>query len=296
MDACLTAAMENRMTGVARVAEHSDRPFAGAALKAAGLDGVLFQEVITFLEADAPDNKLAECVRRAHDQELHSGFPVFVSPHTGFTVDAATLARLAAGGTPLSVHLSETTAEEALFREGTGPIAEFFLDHGFVQPEPGRSATEWLGHVGMLRQGVQLVHCCAVDDHDIELIAKAGCTVAHCPRSNVRLQCPTAPVRRMVASGIAVGLGTDSAASGGPIDLFDEMRSALASSLAMGEPLTAEQVWSMATASEVPGVQPLPPLAKGAETPLIAIHVEGARSTADVIRDGTPDRVEWIVR
>ncbi|HZH99433.1 MAG TPA: hypothetical protein VEX38_10720, partial [Fimbriimonadaceae bacterium] len=57
---CIRAAEENRAAGIAVVAEHSDRPFAGEAMARAGLSGVIFQEVITFFEREAREAKLSK--------------------------------------------------------------------------------------------------------------------------------------------------------------------------------------------------------------------------------------------
>src|SRR5215510_4332802 len=55
---CQLAARENHASGVAFIGEHSDRPGSAAALSDAGIDGFLFQEVITFNEALDPAEKL----------------------------------------------------------------------------------------------------------------------------------------------------------------------------------------------------------------------------------------------
>ena len=52
----------------------------------------------------------------------------------------------------------------------------------------------------------------------------AGVGVAHCPRSNSHLRCGRAPLESLRLAGVAVGLGTDSPASGGDYDLRAEAR------------------------------------------------------------------------
>jgi 5-methylthioadenosine/S-adenosylhomocysteine deaminase len=61
---------------------------------------------------------------------------------------------------------------------------------------------------------------------DARLLAEAGVSVAHCPRSNVHLRCGRAPIEAIREAGARVGLGTDSPASGGDFDLRAEARAA----------------------------------------------------------------------
>jgi len=69
-------------------------------------------------------------------------------------------------------------------------------------------------------------------DEEISLLAEHGCHVAHCPSSNLKLASGIAPVARLVARGVNIGLGTDGAASNNRLDVLAEMR--LAALLAKG--------------------------------------------------------------
>lgn len=287
----------NRATGVAFVAEHSDRLGSGWAMLEAGLQGVIFQEVITFREREQPKSKLELVGQKAHEAGFQFGGPVYLSPHAYHTVDPATLYGLASRLGPLSIHVAETGAESEFTRTGGGPIGEFYRASGAVPVPTGQGVVETLGELGYLRRGVQFVHCCALEEGDIERLRDGGVTVAHCPRSNERLQCPRAPVREMLDAGVVVGLGLDSAASSGPIDYFAEMRSALAVSRRRGRPITADEVWSMGTESGRLSV-PIPGdpwrIEVGSRVPMIAIEVAGAVCIEDVIEGGSPERVRWL--
>jgi len=68
------------------------------------------------------------------------------------------------------------------------------------------------------------VHATRAEPRELEMMARAGVSVAHCPRSNARLLTGVAPVYAMRRLGIPVVLGTDSAVSAGNLDLWEELR------------------------------------------------------------------------
>ena len=289
-EACLVAAKENLATGVGWIGEHADRPYSAAALASVGIGGVLFQELITFFERDNRAEKWSAVLsKRADAGQLFDG-PAHLAAHAYQTVDLDSLREIGASRAPFSMHVAETAFESELTKFGKGPIAEFYARFGFEPPISGKRLIPTLQDLGLVRAGAQFVHCCDVDDSDIEAMASTGVSVAHCPRSNTNLGCPTAPVRRMLESGIPVGLGMDSAASSGPIDMFAEMRSALDVSRALGEPLSAEQVWAMATdlgRRSVPGTR-----SDGMK--FITVRCDDPADLADVIASASPTDVSHV--
>jgi 5-methylthioadenosine/S-adenosylhomocysteine deaminase len=77
-------------------------------------------------------------------------------------------------------------------------------------------------------------------EEEIELTGNQGCSVAHCPSSNLKLASGVAPVSALLKQGINVGLGTDGAASNNRLDMFAEMR--LAALLAKAQSNRAEEL------------------------------------------------------
>jgi 5-methylthioadenosine/S-adenosylhomocysteine deaminase len=293
---CVLAANENRATGVALIGEHSDRPGSAAALEQASIGGMLFQELITFFEREAREDKVRLVKERLAEQALLFSGETALAPHTPYTVDRETLKSFAIRG-PFSIHVAESAYENQFFVSGEGPIADFYRRSGFEVNPTGQSVVATLADWGLVREAAQFVHCCDLSAEDIKLLAKAKVRVAHCPRSNVALKCPDAPVREILDSGIEVGLGLDSAASSGPIDMFAEMRSALEVSIHRGKPLEAEEVWQMATNANSLPLTNAPPkwnIYVGSTVPLIEIHVEQPRSTIDLIERGSPASVKWV--
>jgi 5-methylthioadenosine/S-adenosylhomocysteine deaminase len=142
-----------------------------------------------------------------------------LAPHAPFTVSDATFAQIAvyAGelDIPVHIHLHETAQEvsDSVARHGVRPLAR-------------------LEQAGLLGPGLIAVHGVHLDDAEIGLFARHGCSVAHCPSSNLKLASGIAPVAKLLQAGVNIGLGTDGAASNNRLDLFSEMR--LAALLAKG--------------------------------------------------------------
>ena len=297
---CFTAAEENRKTGVAAIAEHSDRPYSGEAIARSGLKGVIFQEVITRFEADGPERRLdratADCVK----QGLQGHCKSFLAPHAYQTVDEETLRLFGASGMPFSMHVAETDLEDELTQDGSGAIGDTFRELGVPYASTGKGLIPTLDDLGLVRDGAQYVHCCAISEPEIALLASRGVRVAHCPRSNRNLSCPIAPVREMLDAGVMVGLGLDSAASSGPIDMFDEMRCAVQAATERGRPVSAEEVWMMATESGAESLRFAVPdlpdwrVRAGSKVGLIKILVPDALTTEDLIVRGCSELVEWV--
>jgi len=136
-----------------------------------------------------------------------------LAPHAPFTVSDATFAQIAtyAGELelPVHIHIHETAQEisDSMAQYGVRPLAR-------------------LEKAGLLGPGMIAVHSVHLDDSEIALFARHGCSVAHCPSSNLKLASGITPVAKMLKAGINIGLGTDGAASNNRLDLFSEMRMA----------------------------------------------------------------------
>jgi 5-methylthioadenosine/S-adenosylhomocysteine deaminase len=161
------------------------------------------------------------------------------APHAPYTVSDVTLERIATYAAeldlPVHTHVHESADE----------IRESLASHG-IRP------LQRLQNLGILGPSLIAVHAIHLEPYEIALLAQHGCSVAHCPSSNLKLASGIAPVPRMLAGGINVGLGTDGAASNNRLDLMNECRTAAL--LAKGtsgdaSTLPAHQALSMATLS-----------------------------------------------
>jgi 5-methylthioadenosine/S-adenosylhomocysteine deaminase len=84
----------------------------------------------------------------------------------------------------------------------------------------------YLDELEVLGRDTLVIHGVQVNQADISSLARRGCAVALCPRSNERHGHGRPPVDRYLEAGVPVGLGTDSVASVESVDLFAEARAA----------------------------------------------------------------------
>lgn len=95
-----------------------------------------------------------------------------------------------------------------------------------------KSAVQVLDDLGMLNTSTVLAHCVHMTDEEIAVLASRGASVAHNPRSNLKLGSGIARVAKMLESGVNVCIGTDGPASNNTLDMLMEMQ--YASMLAKG--------------------------------------------------------------
>lgn len=113
----------------------------------------------------------------------------------------------------------------------------------------GERDLEHLHSVGLTGPRGVFFHAVWLSDREIEILAQTGSKVVHCPMANAYLGYGIAPVSKLLARGIPVGLGTDGAASY-TYDLWEVGRAAAMLQKASrldGEAITAEEVLAMLT-------------------------------------------------
>jgi 5-methylthioadenosine/S-adenosylhomocysteine deaminase len=209
------------------------------ATKEAGMRGVLGETIIGFPSPDAktPVDALAFTERfltRFHDDPL---IVPAVAPHAIYTNSDETLQACRAmanrHGAPLVIHLSETKHEndECLAKRKLTP-------------------TQALDALGVFNGRTVAAHAVWVDEGDLAILKSRGVGIAHCPSSNMKLASGIAPVTRMLALDLAVGLGPDGPVSNNDLNMFEEMDlAAKLQKVATGDPrnVPAEAAVEMAT-------------------------------------------------
>ena len=208
--------------------------------KAAGMRGVLGQTIIGFPAPDfkTPVEQLAGTEAFLKKYEVDPLITPAVAPHSIYTTPDESLraARALADkyGKPLLIHLAETKAEFDEARE-----------------KRKLTPTETLSNLNVLSGWTIAAHAVWLTDYDIDLLRANLIGISHNPSSNMMLASGIAPVTKMLARGIPVGLGTDGpAGSNNDFDMFEEMDlAAKLQKVSTGDPtaLTAQQAFAMAT-------------------------------------------------
>jgi len=187
----------------------------GRATREAGLRGVLGQTIIQFPVADAktPVEGLARAERFIKEFKGDPLIVPAVAPHALYTNDETTLRAAAALArryqVPLIIHLAETEDEVRIARE-----------------QHQATPTGYLESIGFWGPLTLAAHAVWVNDDDVKILQRRGVGLSHNPESNMKLASGTAPVGKYLAAGLALGLGTDGAASNNDLDMFEAMRQA----------------------------------------------------------------------
>jgi 5-methylthioadenosine/S-adenosylhomocysteine deaminase len=147
-----------------------------------------------------------------HDRFKHSPLiRTAFAPHAPYTVSDEPLKKIGMLAeeldVPIHIHLHETVTEirQSLDQYGTRPLARL---HG----------------LGLLSNRLVAVHMTQLERAEIELVAKHGAHVVHCPESNLKLASGYCPAAELLQSGINLATGTDGAASNNDLDMIGEMR------------------------------------------------------------------------
>ena len=201
-----------------------------AALKEAGLRGVVFQETEFSPDNSTADDdfrKLGEKFETLRKEETGL-VRVGLSPHSPYTVGSRLFELIAQyaiiNRVPLSIHAAESAEEMSLLTRGEGFFMDFYERMDLEWSSPHCTPIEYLERLGVLSTRPLLAHCVMASDSDIRRIASNRASVAHCPKSNAKFGHGYAPFEKLLDAGISVGLGSDSVASNNVCDLLEEAR------------------------------------------------------------------------
>jgi cytosine/adenosine deaminase-related metal-dependent hydrolase len=229
LEAMMRAAATMRDTGAVLVGDISNTLSSLSALSSAGLGGIVFHELLGFNAVD-PAGMVRDAQIKIRGLQAAAGADLRLAlvAHAPYSVSPALFTEIAkaAGDVPLSVHLAESTEEIDFLRAGTGPLRALLETMGLWTgewPIPRCGPIEYLSRVGYLKQGLLIVHGVHLTDPELERLRRAGALVVTCPRSNMWVGAGPPRLAHLYASGVPVAVGTDSLASVGSLNLFDEL-------------------------------------------------------------------------
>jgi len=170
------------------------------------------------LTHDGTSSDFSNDVRLADSRNLHRDWHgagngrilTGMGPHAIYTCSPAYLRKVAEVaaelGVRVHVHVDETRRE-----------------HEESLQKYGRTPTAHCDALGLFDVPSIAAHCVHVTEADLGILAAKNVTIAHNPRSNLKLASGIAPVQAARKAGIRVALGTDGASSNNTLDMWAEM-------------------------------------------------------------------------
>lgn len=205
----------------------------------AGMRGVLGETVIQFPVADnkTPAEALVYSEKYINKWKNNPLVIPAIAPHAPYTVSTADLLKVKTLAdklnAPVIIHVAETEKE----------LSD-------ISKQYGARPVEYLNKIGFLNNRVIAAHTVHITDAEIDILKNKNVGAAHCPQSNMKLASGVAPITQMLLKDVAVGLGTDGAASNNDLNLWEEMDTAAKlQKVFMKDPkvLSAEEAFEMAT-------------------------------------------------
>jgi cytosine/adenosine deaminase-related metal-dependent hydrolase len=231
-DAARAAAQEMRESGTAAVGDISNSLASVEPIRASGLRGLVFHELLGF---NLPHGRSVVDTRPLRETASALGgdaVRVSVAPHAPYSVSPEMFRAIRdeVNGSPVpitSVHVGESDSEVEFLRDGSGPWPGILKWVGSERDDwspPCVGPVEYLDSLGMLDARTLVVHGVQLTDEALMKLATIGCTLVTCPRSNQWVGVGVPPIERFYASGVHVAIGTDSLASVDDLNLFAELK------------------------------------------------------------------------
>ena len=249
--------------------------------------------------------------------------PALIQPLDECLARIARLQRQIRQADPGRIKLALTPSSmRGLSREGLLRLSDYSRDHDVILSlhvnetdhdnettlsRFGMRAIPWLAQMGLLNPRFLAVHCVQMAEDDVRLLAQTEAGVSHNPVSNMYLGVGMAPVAKMRAHGVTVGLGSDGAASNNSQNMIETMKvAALGQRVAQGRPdvLTANEAVLLATeggARTLSQPQQLGVLKPGYQADLVVFRMDMARTIpvhdplASIVFSAGEENVETVI-
>lgn len=248
IDSARIGALEAIASGITTIADISTSGVSRIPVQETGLRARVYYEVLTMRKSHAADvvadgvAKIEQWQRECGSDLLDFGLapgPVYGCHPSVFE----TLAKVAIEkDIPVAMHLAGSQEEADFIRYGSSPFNIHVSEHEhgkLVAPylpwlPAGTSPVSYVSNWGILDvPGILAIHCVHVDDEDIAILKDKDVRIGYCPRINAKLGMGSAPLEKLWAAGLTIGLGTDSPAAVDTTDMIDEMRIGLMITRAM---------------------------------------------------------------
>ena len=204
---------ELQACGTTHVGDISHTWLSVAPLLESGLRGIVYLEVLGNQPKKALTrlNQAQQTIDQVRRRADYGPMQIGLSLHAPYSCHADLLRAGArwcqAEGVSLCIHAAESPAETELLL--TGQLAELPWPVTWLAKQinllpkqtPGLRPIQYLADLGVLAARPLLVHMVQVTSEDVGLVAEAGCSVVHCPRSNERLSCGRMPLEKISLGG-----------------------------------------------------------------------------------------------
>ena len=223
------AIAEVSRTGTIAVGDISNSLAAVEPMRRAGLQGVVFHELLGFRERDGA---LIEATREKREAAAGSGIRVSLAPHAPYSTSVELFKAIRAAVNTsdcqvMSVHLGESPEELELLATGGGAWRGMLEAIGAWRDDwdiPGCGPVQFLERHGVIDAKTLVVHGVQFDDEALQRLKALDATLVTCPRSNRWVGVGYPPIDRFYRSGVRVAVGTDSLASVDDLNLFSELK------------------------------------------------------------------------
>ena len=213
---------------------------AARAMASSGIRGIVGQGVVDFPAPGVPDPRINVKAAEAFVLRWQNKSPRLIPSifcHSVYTCSPETLVAAKAVCSEHKILFQIHLAENQVELEET-------------QQRYGKRPVEHLLSLGLLDADTLCHHAVRVNENEIGLLAQSAVGISHNPESNMKLASGVAPLPKMLAAGVKVGLGTDGCASNNDLDLLQEMdKAAKLHKVHQGDPSmsSAVQIVQMAT-------------------------------------------------
>ena len=197
----------------------------------------------TMMDRNAPEYLLDKSAQQSYDQsrELLTKWhgrgmlryaitPRFAPTSTPELLEAAGALKKEFPDAWVHTHISENKNEVRW-------VQELFADAEYA---------DVYDHYGLLDEKSVLAHGVWLTAEELDLLARRGARISHCPNSNLFLGSGLFPLHRVLAAGVTVGLGSDIGAGTTP-SFFNAMADAYKVQQVQGVSLSPFHLWYLAT-------------------------------------------------